>query len=197
MRSAGPGTRCDPITLSRNLFIQRLFAQSNRPGDHHYRTKGPDMADGDWRTRTLNDALPPGVPDGTVLYDGVCVLCSAWFKFVAARDPEARFRFTPIQGEFGRQLAVHLGIDPDNPQTNAVIIGGKAYVRSDAALQILRRLPGWSWTRVFLALPRGPRDWFYDRVAQNRYKLFGRTDTCMVPDVNLRRHVLPENTPFG
>jgi predicted DCC family thiol-disulfide oxidoreductase YuxK len=162
--------------------------------------KALHMADGDWQNRPLNDAspsLPPGVPDGTVLYDGVCVLCSAWFKFVAARDPEARFRFTPIQGEFGRQLAVHLGIDPDNPQTNAVIIGGKAYVRSDAALQILRRLPGWSWTRVFLALPRGPRDWFYDRVAQNRYKLFGRTDTCMVPDVNLRRHVLPENTPFG
>ena len=83
----------------------------------------------------------PGVPDGTILYDGVCVLCSAWFRFVAARDPDVRFRFTPIQGAYGRLLAVRLGIDPDNPQTNAAIIGGTAYLRSDAALQILRSCP--------------------------------------------------------
>ena len=83
------------------------------------------------------------VPDGTVLYDGVCVLCSAWFRFVAARDPAERFRFTQIQGEYGRWLAARLGIDPDHPQTNAVVVDGVCYLRSDAALEILRRLPGW------------------------------------------------------
>jgi len=94
------------------------------------------------------DAL--GLPDGTVLYDGVCVLCSAWFRFVATRDLAARFRFTPIQGQYGRQMAGRLGIDPDHPHTNAVIIEGRAYLRSSAALQVLCRLPGWSWTRVLL-----------------------------------------------
>lgn len=141
-----------------------------------------------------NDPLPlsplSGVPDGTVLYDGVCVLCSAWFRFVAARDEAARFRFTPIQGEYGRRLAVRLGIDPDNPETNAVIIDGRAYLRSDAALQILRRLPGWSWAGLLLAAPRPARDWAYDRVARNRYRLFGRTEACMMPDERLARHVL-------
>jgi predicted DCC family thiol-disulfide oxidoreductase YuxK len=134
------------------------------------------------------------VPDGTVLYDGVCVLCSAWFRFVAARDPAARFRFTQIQGDYGRWLASQLGIDPDNPRTNAVVLDGRAYLRSDSALQILSRLPGWSWTRVALAVPRPVRDWIYDRIARNRYCLFGRTPACMIPDPDLRRHILPGDT---
>jgi predicted DCC family thiol-disulfide oxidoreductase YuxK len=136
-----------------------------------------------------------GVPDGTVLYDGVCVLCSGWFRFVAARDTQARF--TPVQGVYGRRLATELGIDPDHPQTNAVVIDGRAYVRSDAAIEILSRLPGWSWAKILLALPRSPLDWAYDHVARNRYRIFGRTETCIVPDAALARHVLPESTPFG
>ena len=135
------------------------------------------------------------VPDGTVLYDGVCVLCSRWFRFVATRDQQARFRFTPIQGDYGRKLAIRLGIDPDAPQTNAAIIDGMAYVRSDAGLRILRELPGWSWTSVLLRVPRAPRDWLYDRVARNRYRLFGRTETCMIPDAELSRHLLAEQGP--
>jgi predicted DCC family thiol-disulfide oxidoreductase YuxK len=144
------------------------------------------------RTRPANLLPLPGVPDGTVLYDGVCVLCSAWFRFVAARDPQARFRFTAIQGAYGRSLALRLGIDPDNPQTNAAVIGGIAYLRSDAAIQILRRLPGWSWSGVLLAIPRVLRDAAYDRIARNRYRLFGRTETCLIPDETLARHVLTD-----
>jgi predicted DCC family thiol-disulfide oxidoreductase YuxK len=77
------------------------------------------------------------VPDGTVLYDGVCVLCLTWFRFVAARDPDIRFRFVQIQSPLGRDLAVRLGIEPDNPQTNAVVLNGRAYLRSDSAPQVL------------------------------------------------------------
>ena len=66
------------------------------------------------------------VPDGRVLYDGVCVLCPAWFRFVATRDPEAFFKFPSIQAAYGRQLAVRLRMDPDNPKTNAVVIRGTA-----------------------------------------------------------------------
>ena len=142
---------------------------------------------------TLNVSPPvTGVADGTVLFDGVCVLCSGWFRFVALRDPAVRFRFTPIQGAYGRSLAIRLGIDPDHPRTNAVIIGGVAYLRSDAAIQVLRRLPGWGWSGVLLAIPRVLRDSAYGVIARNRYRLFGRTDTCMIPDASLAGHILPD-----
>jgi len=139
-----------------------------------------------------------GVPDGVVLYDGVCVLCSRWFQFVARRDAAARFRFTQIQGTYGRWLAIRLNLDPDKPATNSVVIEGRAYFRSDAALMILRDLPDWHlWAGFLLAVPRPMRDWAYDRVAQNRYRLFGRTPTCLVPGPDLARHVLPDTTPLG
>jgi predicted DCC family thiol-disulfide oxidoreductase YuxK len=135
--------------------------------------------------------LEPDVADGTVLFDGVCVLCSGWFRFVAARDKAVRFRFTPIQSAYGRSLAIRLGIDPDHPETNAVIIGGVAYLRSDSAIQILRRLPGWGWSAALLTIiPRVLRDSVYSVVARNRYRLFGRTETCMIPDADLARHIL-------
>jgi predicted DCC family thiol-disulfide oxidoreductase YuxK len=130
-----------------------------------------------------------GFPEGTVLYDGVCVICSRWFRFVAARDPEARFRFTAVQDPLGQRLAAALGIDPVFPETNALVIDGTAWLKSDAGIEVLRRLPGWRWARHFRRIPRPLRDWLYDRVARNRYRLFGRTETCMVPDAALRRHV--------
>ena len=137
-----------------------------------------------------------GVPDGVVLYDGVCVLCSAWFRFVAARDPEARFRFTAVQDPYGRWLALRLGLDPENPRANAVVLGGRAYLGADAALQILRHLRGWSLAaRLLGLLPAAIRDRFYDRVARNRYRLFGRLETCMVPEAALARHILRDKPP--
>src|SRR5687768_16322610 len=95
---------------------------------------------------------------GLVLYDGVCVLCSNWFRFVAARDTERKFLFTAIQSERGRALALRLGIDPDNPATNAVLHDGQIFLRSDSALAVLSALPGWRWTRIFRAVPRPIRD---------------------------------------
>jgi predicted DCC family thiol-disulfide oxidoreductase YuxK len=132
------------------------------------------------------------VPDGVFLYDGVCVLCSAWFRFVASRDSAIRFRFAQIQDPFGQRLADRLGIDRSFPETNAVIIEGVAYFRSDAALQVLSRLPAWRWTSTLRVVPRPLRDWLYDRVARNRYRLFGRTETCLIPDGKLMEHVYRE-----
>ncbi len=88
-----------------------------------------------------------GIPDGTVLYDGVCVICSAAFRFVAARDPEARFKFTAVQERLGRRMAGLLGIDPVMPESNAVVIDAVAYMKSDAAIQVLSRLPRYGWAR--------------------------------------------------
>ena len=60
-----------------------------------------------------------------ILYDGVCVFCSRWVRFVAARDNAQRFRFTAIQSGYGTRLAKAFGIDPGDPDTNAVIHGGE------------------------------------------------------------------------
>lgn len=115
---------------------------------------------------------------GLILYDGVCVLCSGWMRFVAQRDVGRTFLFTPIQSTYGRALAVKHGIDPDNPQSNAVLIDGAVNLRSDSAIAALSRLPGYGWVRSFRLVPKPLRDWLYAIVARNRYRWFGRHDAC-------------------
>jgi predicted DCC family thiol-disulfide oxidoreductase YuxK len=128
--------------------------------------------------------------DDVILYDGVCVFCSRWVRFVAARDRDARFRFTAIQSGYGTRLAQAFGIDPQDPDTNAVIHGGVAWFKSDAALTVLGHLPGWSFVRVLFAVPKPLRDGVYNLVARNRYRIFGRYETCFVPDAELKARVM-------
>ena len=128
--------------------------------------------------------------DDVILYDGVCVFCSRWIRFVAARDVEKRFRFTAIQSGYGTRLAQAVGINPDDPDTNAVIHGGEAFFKSDAALTVLSNLPGWRWTRALRALPKPLRDVVYGLVARNRYRIFGKYEACFVPDAEMRVRVI-------
>jgi predicted DCC family thiol-disulfide oxidoreductase YuxK len=128
--------------------------------------------------------------DDLILYDGVCVFCSRWIRFIATRDTSKRFRFTPIQSDYGARLAQAFDIDPNDPDTNAVIHGGVAYFKSDAALTVLSHLPGWKWARVLFAVPKWPRNAVYDLVAKNRYRIFGKYDACFVPDAAMRERVL-------
>jgi predicted DCC family thiol-disulfide oxidoreductase YuxK len=127
---------------------------------------------------------------GLVLYDGTCILCSSWFHFVAKRDHVRRFLFTPIQSDFGRALALRLGIDPVNPQTNAVMLDGKVYLFSDSALAVLSVLPRWKWARVLRLVPRSLRDPFYRVVARNRYRWFGRHEQCDMGGLAYRDRVI-------
>ncbi|SDH00741.1 Predicted thiol-disulfide oxidoreductase YuxK, DCC family [Bradyrhizobium sp. Rc2d] len=128
--------------------------------------------------------------DDVILYDGVCIFCSRWVHFVATRDTAKRFRFTPIQSNYGTRLAKTFGIDPHDPDTNAVVHGGEVLMKSDAALTVLSLLPGWGWVRALFAVPRLLRDPVYSLVARNRYRIFGKYDTCFVPDADLRTRVI-------
>lgn len=134
--------------------------------------------------------MRPWPDDDVILYDGVCVFCSRWVRFVAARDRERRFRFTAIQSPYGTRLARAYRIDPQDPDTNAVIHGGVAYFKSDAALTVLSNLPRWGWTRVLRAVPKPLRDAVYNLVARNRYRIFGKYQECFVPDAELRARVM-------
>jgi predicted DCC family thiol-disulfide oxidoreductase YuxK len=128
--------------------------------------------------------------DDVILFDGVCIFCSRWVRFVAQRDTAKLFRFTPIQSDYGTKLAQTFGIDPDDPDTNAVVHGGEAFMKSDAALTVLSQLPGWSWTRVLFTVPKPLRNAVYSLIARNRYRIFGKYDACFVPDADLRARVI-------
>ena len=132
----------------------------------------------------------PDLPDGLILFDGVCVFCSRWVRFVIGRDPEARFRFLPIQSGQGRDLAARLGVNPDAPETNVVVMDGRALMKSDAALSVLGVLKGVRWLGALRHVPRWMRDPLYDLIARNRYAIFGRTEACMVPGPEERARFL-------
>jgi predicted DCC family thiol-disulfide oxidoreductase YuxK len=128
--------------------------------------------------------------DDVILYDGVCVFCSRWVRFVAARDVERRFRFTAIQSGYGTRLAQAFGIDADDPDTNAVVHGGEVFFKSDAALTVLSALPGWHWVRLMRSVPKPLRDAAYNIFARNRYRIFGKYETCFLGDAGFRDRVM-------
>jgi predicted DCC family thiol-disulfide oxidoreductase YuxK len=138
----------------------------------------------------MTRATNPWTDDDVILYDGVCVFCSRWIRFVATRDVARRFRFTAIQSGYGTRLAQTFGIDPHDPDTNAVVHGGVARFKSDAALTVLGALPGWGWVRVLRAIPKPLRDAVYGLVARNRYRIFGKYEECFVPDAKMRARVI-------
>ena len=128
--------------------------------------------------------------DGVILYDGDCLLCSRWVNWVVRHDPQGIFRFTAIGSPYGRAMALRLGIDPDNPVTNAVIIDGQAHLFSDAAITIASRLPGWRWTAALRFIPKPSRDAFYKVIARNRIAWFGRPRACDLPGPEVRARVI-------
>ncbi|HEY7610177.1 MAG TPA: DCC1-like thiol-disulfide oxidoreductase family protein [Alphaproteobacteria bacterium] len=121
-------------------------------------------------------------PPAIVVFDGVCVFCSGWVRFLLARDRERRFRFATMQSVSGRSLLLRHEIDPDDPVTFLLVAGARAHTDSTAALRILGGLGGW-WrlTIAFYAVPRLLRDAVYRFVARRRYRWFGRRQTCFVP----------------
>lgn len=128
-------------------------------------------------------SVPPFPDDRTLLvFDGVCVLCSGTAQFILKRDRSARFRFATAQSAIGQALFRHYGLDADSFETNLVLHEGRAYGKLDSVLVAASLLGGvWRVASVLGLLPRRVADAFYDLVARNRYRLFGRTEQCMLP----------------
>ena len=140
--------------------------------------------------------VPAGeVEDGLILFDGVCVLCSRWVDFVIKRDPSARFRFLPIQTPRGRAIARRFGVDEESPQTNVVVKNGVAHFKLDTVFAVAGELPGWRWLTILRHVPRPLREWLYDRIAKNRYAVFGRRAICRVPTEGEMRHMAVSSEP--
>lgn len=116
-----------------------------------------------------------------ILFDGVCNFCNASINFVIDRDAARRFRFASLQSDFGQQLLAENNRQLTDFDTVLLLRAGKLYEKSDAALEIARYLKGWSWLYLFRIVPRFIRDFFYDIIAKNRYRLFGKSDSCRIP----------------
>ncbi len=139
------------------------------------------------------DAAVPAFPDDRplIVFDGVCVLCSGFARFIARRDRRKLFRFTAAQSPLGQALFRHYGLDAVNYETNLLVVDGRAFGKLQACSGIMQRLGGvWRLAGVVRALPAGLGNWAYDRVARNRYRLFGRTEDCVVPDANWRDRLI-------
>src|SRR5437870_3390890 len=117
-----------------------------------------------------------------VLFDGVCNFCNGAVNFIIERDPEAYFKFAPLQSEIGEKLAVEYNIDKSQIDSVILIEDGAAYTHSSAALRVARRLSGaWSWLYGFRIVPKFLRDFAYKLFAKYRYKMFGKQEACMLP----------------
>ena len=116
------------------------------------------------------------------MFDGVCVLCSGFARFILKRDNSFAFRLAAAQSPLGQALFRHYCLDPETLETNLVLIDGRAYAKLDTVAVVAERLGGaWRVLALLRLLPRIVGDWVYDRVARNRYALFGRTEHCMLP----------------
>jgi predicted DCC family thiol-disulfide oxidoreductase YuxK len=118
-----------------------------------------------------------------IVFDGMCVLCSANARFVLKHDRQGLFRLASMQSEAGAALYRRFGIDPADPETLIVVTGDRALRNSDAIIAIYRGL-GWPWraAAALAVMPRRLRDPIYQWLARNRYRLFGRRETCWLPD---------------
>ncbi len=132
------------------------------------------------------------VPDGRiVLFDAECVLCSANAKFILQHDRKKVYYLASMQGSVGAQLFRHHGFDPADPTTILVIDGATVRKDSDAVLSIYEGLGmPWRIASIFRLVPRIMRDPIYRLIARNRYRIFGKRDTCWVPPHDLRSRVL-------
>jgi len=122
-----------------------------------------------------------------ILFDGVCNLCNGFVKFLIKRDPAGKFRFASLQSDFGRSQLIRFNLNPDLLHSVIVIEGDNVLQRSDAALRIVTQLGGpWKILNALKIFPRFLRDALYNVVARNRYKVFGKRDSCMIPTPELK-----------
>jgi predicted DCC family thiol-disulfide oxidoreductase YuxK len=126
-----------------------------------------------------------------ILFDGVCNYCNALVNWVMRLDRKGVFRFATLQSEHGRALLRQYGLPEEQLDSVVLVEKGKAYIKSDAALRIGHHLPWWlQETRVLWVVPRPFRDAIYDFIARNRYKWFGKKESCMVPTAEQRERFL-------
>ncbi len=122
-----------------------------------------------------------------VLYDGVCGLCNRLVRFLLRFDRRNCFRYAALQSDFAGQVLQKHGLNPRDLDSVTVITNyglpsERAFTKSDAVMRAAWDLGGaWRIAETGRVIPRAIRDWFYDRIARNRYRIFGKYDSCPIP----------------
>jgi predicted DCC family thiol-disulfide oxidoreductase YuxK len=131
------------------------------------------------------------VPTPLILFDGVCNPCSWSVQFLAPRDRSGVLWFAAVQSAAGQAVLKDRDLPADDYESFVLVEDGQAYFKSDAFFRTLRYMT-WPWPLfgVGRVLPRAAADWLYDRVARNRYAVFGRKAACMLPRPDLAARFL-------
>ncbi|GLT07817.1 thiol-disulfide oxidoreductase [Sulfitobacter porphyrae] len=128
-----------------------------------------------------------------IVFDGECVLCSGFFRFMLRRDRSRRFAFATAQSPLGQSLYQALGLPTDDFETNLVVTEGGIHGHLDAFAAAMGA-SGWPWRLLggVKFLPRAIKMPLYRLIARNRFRIFGRYDQCMIPDAPLRARFAPD-----
>lgn len=120
-----------------------------------------------------------------IFFDGICNLCNASVIFIIRHDKRGHFKFASLQSDFANDFLKKQGLMADDknlPDSLVLVQENRIYFKSEAALEIAKQLSGiWKGLIIFRIIPRPLRDRLYDVVARNRYKWFGKRQSCMVP----------------
>ncbi len=126
-----------------------------------------------------------------IFFDGVCNLCNASVIFVIKHDKKAQFLFASFQSDAAKEILLHFNLKNLNGGSIILVEGQKVYDKSTAALKIAKRLDGgYKAFYAFFIVPKIFRDWVYDIIAKNRYRWFGKRESCLIPSVKLKNRFL-------
>lgn len=132
-----------------------------------------------------------------VLFDEICVLCNGWAKFLIQHDMQARFKLASVQSALGQEILKYYAMPTDHFDTMFVIKNAQLYSESTAFLKVIQEIKfPFSILKIGYVIPKFIRDFLYRRVALNRYRLFGKTDHCLLPSVQNKKHFL-ENVVYA
>ncbi|MEP5762573.1 MAG: DCC1-like thiol-disulfide oxidoreductase family protein [Litoreibacter sp.] len=128
-----------------------------------------------------------------VIFDTDCVMCSSWVRFILRHERYPSATFVSAWSEQGLAIAAEHKLEPsDLNDTYLVVSNGRGFTKSDATFEIFRTLKApWHLVSVLRITPRPLRDWFYDRMAINRYRWFGRQDRCFLPPEGQEARFIP------
>lgn len=134
-----------------------------------------------------------GFKKKVILFDGVCNLCNTSVAQVIKLDKKNSFLFAPIQSKSGEKIISYLQINIKDIDSVILYDPNISFdIKSSAALKIMSEFGGlWKLTQFFWIFPRPIRDFVYNFVAKNRYKWFGKRQSCMVPTPELKSKFLP------
>lgn len=126
-----------------------------------------------------------------IIFDGICNFCNKSVNFIIKRDTKVHFLFTPIQSDVAKEIMHKYDLNSKDIDSIILIKDDRYFTKSDAILEILKDLSGyWFLFRIFKIVPKIMRDYLYNFISKNRYKFFGKKNSCMLPTKDLKKRFL-------